>query len=137
MISGTETLARKLDMAVIYWDMEKPAADVTASPADSSARTRRNARAQHNTQLCGNASGNYRTQPLNLAMDSQPMEIPRTTPLIAVVILNWNGAHLLREYLPLVVATTDSRISRIIVADNGSTDDSLNYVRQTFPKEWK
>ena len=24
MISGTETLARKLDMAVIYWDMEKP-----------------------------------------------------------------------------------------------------------------
>ena len=53
-------------------------------------------------------------------MDSQPMEIPRTTPLIAVVILNWNGAHLLREYLPQVVATTDSRISRIIVADNGS-----------------
>lgn len=67
-------------------------------------------------------------------MDSQPMEIPRTTPLIAVVILNWNGAHLLREYLPQVVATTDSRISRIIVADNGSTDDSLNYVRQTFPE---
>ena len=62
------------------------------------------------------------------------MEIPRTTPLIAVVILNWNGAHLLREYLPQVVATTDSRISRIIVADNGSTDDSLNYVRQTFPE---
>ena len=40
MISGTETLARKLDMAVIYWDMENPAADATGSPADSSARTR-------------------------------------------------------------------------------------------------
>ena len=134
MISGTETLARKLDMAVIYWDMEKPAADVTASPADSSARTRRNARAQHNTQLCGNASGNYRTQPpqsgyglttdgntpYNSPHSSRHTQLERRAPPARVP--------------PIVVATTDSRISRIIVADNGSTDDSLNYVRQTFPE---
>ncbi|MCM1065969.1 MAG: glycosyltransferase family 2 protein [Muribaculaceae bacterium] len=61
------------------------------------------------------------------------MENTRTTPPIAVVILNWNGAALLREFLPKVVATSDPRISRIIVADNGSSDDSLDYVRSAFP----
>ena len=60
------------------------------------------------------------------------MEISCKTPPIAVVILNWNGDKLLREYLPQVVATTDSRISRIIVADNGSTDGSAEYVRTAF-----
>ncbi|MDE6612202.1 MAG: glycosyltransferase family 2 protein [Muribaculaceae bacterium] len=63
------------------------------------------------------------------------MEISRTSPLIAVVILNWNGERLLREYLPKVAATTDRTISRIIVADNGSTDGSLDYIRSTFGKE--
>lgn len=42
---------------------------------------------------------------------------------------------MLREYLPQVVRTTDAAISRVIVADNGSTDDSLAYVRSTFPDE--
>lgn len=42
---------------------------------------------------------------------------------------------MLREYLPQVVRTTDRAISRVIVADNGSTDDSLAYVRATFPDE--
>ncbi len=42
---------------------------------------------------------------------------------------------MLREYLPQVVRTTDAAISRVIVADNGSTDDSLAYVRATFAEE--
>ena len=42
---------------------------------------------------------------------------------------------MLREYLPQVVRTTDRAISRVIVADNGSTDDSLAYVRATFSDE--
>lgn len=67
-----------------------------------------------------------------MVMDSQPMEISGNAPRIAVIILNWNGERLLREYLPKVVATTDSRISRIIVADNGSDDRSLSYIRDTF-----
>lgn len=51
---------------------------------------------------------------------------------IAVIILNWNGERLLREYLPQVLATTDSAISRVIVADNGSTDGSVGYLRATY-----
>lgn len=51
-----------------------------------------------------------------------------------MVILNWNGEKLLKEFLPKVVATTDASISRIIVADNGSTDGSLAYVADAFPE---
>lgn len=51
---------------------------------------------------------------------------------IAVIILNWNGLRLLPEYLPKVVATSDPSLSRIIVADNGSTDGSVDYVRSNF-----
>ena len=53
---------------------------------------------------------------------------------VAVIILNWNGASLLREYLPEVIANTDSEIGRVIVADNGSTDDSLKVLAEEFPE---
>lgn len=52
---------------------------------------------------------------------------------IAVIILNWNGAKLLREYLPSVVANTNSEIADVIVADNGSTDDSRAILHTEFP----
>lgn len=52
---------------------------------------------------------------------------------VAVIILNWNGSRLLREYLPSVVATTDPAIGRVIVVDNGSDDDSLEVLRNEFP----
>ena len=52
---------------------------------------------------------------------------------IAVIILNWNGHDLLNEYLPQVVATTDSAVADIIVADNGSTDNSVELLKAKFP----
>ena len=52
---------------------------------------------------------------------------------VAVVILNWNGEKLLRHYLPSVVANTASQIADVIVADNGSTDASLQVLRDEFP----
>ena len=53
---------------------------------------------------------------------------------VAVIILNWNGAALLRRYLPTVIAGTDDTIADVIVADNGSTDESLEVIRQEFPQ---
>lgn len=53
---------------------------------------------------------------------------------IAVIILNWNGHDLLNEYLPQVVATTDSAVADIIVADNGSTDNSVKLLKTKFPE---
>ena len=52
---------------------------------------------------------------------------------VAVIILNWNGAELLRRYLPTVIAGTDAVIADIFVADNGSTDDSVQVLREEFP----
>lgn len=49
----------------------------------------------------------------------------------AVVILNWNGAEHLRRFLPSVVANTPS--ADVVVADNGSTDDSAEVVQDGFP----
>ena len=51
---------------------------------------------------------------------------------IAVVILNWNGAKLLEEYLPSVCQYTPEDIADVIVADNGSTDHSLEVMRTQF-----
>jgi hypothetical protein len=53
----------------------------------------------------------------------------------AVVILNWNGEKLLKQFLPTVVKNTPKDLAEIIVADNGSTDDSLSYVKESFPEE--
>jgi len=49
----------------------------------------------------------------------------------SVIILNWNGAQMLRQYLPSVVKNTVG--AEIIVADNGSTDDSLQILKKEFP----
>ena len=46
----------------------------------------------------------------------------------SVVILNWNGVSWLEKFLPSVVKNTPN--AKIIVADNGSTDDSKKYVNQ-------
>ena len=51
----------------------------------------------------------------------------------AIVILNWNGAQMLRRFLPSVVAHTPAGSARVIVADNGSTDDSLAVLAAEFP----
>ncbi len=50
---------------------------------------------------------------------------------IAVVILNYNGEKFLREFLPSVLAHSGD--AKIIVADNGSTDLSVDVLTQKFP----
>ena len=48
---------------------------------------------------------------------------------LAVVILNYNGRHLLEKFLPSVIAHTPYPI---VVADNCSTDDSLSFLAENF-----
>jgi len=52
---------------------------------------------------------------------------------IAVIILNWNGSALLRRFLPSVINNTNQRLADIIVADNGSSDDSIAVMADEFP----
>lgn len=54
-------------------------------------------------------------------------------PEVSVIILNWNGERLLRRFLPSVAASMPE-CARLIVADNGSTDSSLELLRTEFPE---
>ena len=51
---------------------------------------------------------------------------------VAVVILNWNGRALLEQFLPSVVRNTPE--ATIYVADNASTDDSVDFIQKNFPQ---
>lgn len=50
----------------------------------------------------------------------------------AIVILNWNGAGMLRRFLPSVIRHSGA-VADVIVADNASTDDSLELMSKEFP----
>ena len=52
---------------------------------------------------------------------------------IAVVILNWNGCEMFRSFLPSVVACSQADGAVVYVADNGSTDASVEMLRREFP----
>ena len=53
---------------------------------------------------------------------------------VSVVILNWNGRHLLTQFLPSVVQHTDSWLADIVIVDNDSDDDSLLFMEEQYPK---
>lgn len=56
----------------------------------------------------------------------------RILPRTAIVILNWNGREFLRKFLPSVLLHSAGS-AEIIVADNASTDSSVEMLQQDFP----
>jgi len=52
---------------------------------------------------------------------------------VAIVILNWNGRKYLEQFLPSVVKSIYDN-KEIIVADNGSSDGSINFIKQNYPE---
>ena len=52
---------------------------------------------------------------------------------VAVIMLNWNGENLLREFLPSVMKNTNLDLGRVVVVDNRSTDGSWICLEQEFP----
>ena len=51
----------------------------------------------------------------------------------AVVILNWNGKKLLEQFIPSVISHTVSDDCSVVIADNGSTDDSVAFMKAEYP----
>ncbi len=51
----------------------------------------------------------------------------------AVVILNWNGKGFLQKYLPVLLEYTPPEYGEVIVADNGSTDGSVEFLKKEYP----
>lgn len=54
-------------------------------------------------------------------------------PKVSVVILNWNGRFFLEKFLPSVYNSTYPNIE-FVIGDNGSTDDSLAFVKEIYPQ---
>jgi Predicted glycosyltransferases len=52
---------------------------------------------------------------------------------ISVIVVNWNVRELLRRCLHSVLNPTSGVALEVIVVDNGSTDGSIEMVRQEFP----
>ena len=49
----------------------------------------------------------------------------------AVVVLNWNGINWLKKFLPILIEK--SKDVNVYIADNASTDNSVEYVNNNFP----
>ena len=52
---------------------------------------------------------------------------------VAIVILNWNGRKMLEQYLPSVLQYSRDEAT-VYVADNASTDDSVEFLRVHYPQ---
>lgn len=65
-------------------------------------------------------------------MEEQTTGNTNTAKEVAVVILNWNGRSFLEKFLPSVMAS-DYGALQVIVADNASVDDSVDFVRDHYP----
>lgn len=53
---------------------------------------------------------------------------------VSVVILNWNGKSLLEKFLHSVIENSKNPNYEVIVADNGSNDGSVEYLKSHFPQ---
>ncbi|MBN1117726.1 MAG: glycosyltransferase family 2 protein [Bacteroidales bacterium] len=52
---------------------------------------------------------------------------------VSVVILNYNGIKYLRQFLPSVIANSQDEGVEIVVADNSSTDSSIQFMKESYP----
>lgn len=53
---------------------------------------------------------------------------------LGVIILNWNGIDLLKQFIPAAVKFTVSEDVDLVVADNGSTDSSVEWLQKNHPQ---
>lgn len=53
---------------------------------------------------------------------------------LGVIILNWNGLDLLKQFIPTASKYTISDEADLIVADNGSTDSSVAWLKENHPE---
>ena len=51
----------------------------------------------------------------------------------SIVILNWNGRHFLERFLPTLIENSNLPSVGIVIADNGSTDGSQEWMKENHP----
>jgi riboflavin kinase/FMN adenylyltransferase len=73
------------------------------------------------------------TQAIIESLEGTKKKKTTDSPRVAIVILNYNGRAYLEQFLPRVLEHTSGNFE-IIIADNGSTDDSLDYLARAYPE---
>ncbi|MBK5292637.1 MAG: glycosyltransferase, partial [Acidobacteriia bacterium] len=64
-----------------------------------------------------------------------PRDRRPSTTAASIVIPNWNGRDLLEKYIPsIITAISQNAGNQILVVDNGSTDGSVELLRERFPR---
>jgi hypothetical protein len=53
---------------------------------------------------------------------------------VSIIILNWNGKRWLKNCLTSILLQEVNEPFEVLLVDNGSTDDSAQYVRKRFPQ---
>lgn len=55
---------------------------------------------------------------------------------VSIIVLNWEGRHLLQEFLPSVLEAVrhDGGDHEVMVVDNGSRDGSVDFLKTQFPR---
>ena len=51
---------------------------------------------------------------------------------LGIIILNWNGKKHLETYLPSVISNSGEH--KVVVVDNNSSDDSVSFLKLTYPQ---
>jgi GT2 family glycosyltransferase len=69
--------------------------------------------------------------PLRLFRSPPPQFPQADITSVTIQILNWDGRHLLEEFLPSVIAAAAGQ--KVVVVDNGSSDGSVELLRERFP----
>ena len=54
----------------------------------------------------------------------------KKTLKVAVIILNWNGISFLKQFIPVLEKFTTFQNVELVVADNGSTDNSMQFLKE-------
>lgn len=66
-------------------------------------------------------------------MTSPNLDYNSNHPLITIVLVNWNGLHHLKNFLPLIFESTFKDF-KVLLVDNASNDESIKFVQANYPQ---
>jgi hypothetical protein len=69
-----------------------------------------------------------------MSADSQRNVVTPQSPLLTILVTNWNGRAVLRDCLRSIYEKTAGLSFEVIVVDDASTDDSVQMVTKDFPQ---
>ncbi len=98
-------------------------------------RVDRGSRTSPPSPLSARPLGRLRASREGTTTEDEPVTRKRGVRSASIIISSWNGRHLLEQCLPRVLRAVarDDGDHEVIVVDDASTDDTVEYVRSEYP----